>query len=124
MNIINIIGFLFTIIPGSFIYVLANFGHPKISKPNFSNITKLIIISSIYACVEYAFKMPSYYIFGLKMFSQLTLQMIWFTMTTIGVILFEKYYLKQTIPLSSYMCVFGILVLLYIESHLRKKNKI
>ena len=120
MNI-NIIGFLLTLIPGSFVYVLANFAHPKITKPNFNNMSKLIIISSIYACVEYAFKMPAYYIFGLKMFNQLTLQMIWFTITTIGVILFEKYYLKQMIPLSSYICVFCILILLYIESHLRKK---
>jgi len=123
MNYKNIIGFLLTIIPGSFIYVLANFGHPKISKPNFNNITKLIIISCIYACVEYAFKIPSYYIFGLNLFSQLTLQMIWFTLTTIGVILYEKYYLKQIIPFSSYLCVFGILVLLYVESHLRIKTK-
>lgn len=123
MNYRNIIGFLLTIIPGSFIYVLANFAHPKISKPNFNNITKLIIISSMYACLEYSFKMPSYYIFGLKMFNQLTLQMIWFTVTTVGVILFEKYYLKQIIPLSSYICIVGILVLLYIESHLRIKYK-
>lgn len=123
MNLKNIIGFLLTIIPASFIYVLANFGHPKISKPNFNNITKLIIISCIYACFEYAFKIPSYYIFGLKMFNQLTLQMIWFSVTTISVILYEKYYLKQIIPFSSYLCVLGILILLYIESHLRAKNK-
>ena len=120
MNI-NIIGFLLALIPGSFVYVLANFAHPKITKPNFNNITKLIMISSIYACVEYAFKMPAYYIFGLKMFNQLTLQMIWFTITTIGVILFEKYYLKHSIPLSSYICIFCILILLCVESHLRKK---
>ena len=68
MNLKNIIGFLLTIIPASFIYVLANFGHPKISKPNFNNITKLIIISCIYACFEYAFKIPSYYIFGFFFF--------------------------------------------------------
>ena len=122
MNILNFIGFLLTIIPGALVYVLANFAHPKISKPNFNNISKLVLISSMYACLEYAFKMPSYYIFGLKMFSQLTLQMIWFTVTTIGVILFEKYYLKHKIPLSSYLCVFGILILLYIENHLRKKH--
>lgn len=117
----DIIWFLLTLIPGSFLYVLANFAHPKITKPNFNNMSKLIIISSIYACLEYAFKMPAYYIFGLKIFSQLTLQMIWFTLTTICVLLFEKYYLKQMIPLSSYICVFCILILLYIESYLRKK---
>ena len=57
--------FLFTIIPlGSFIYVGLILLIPKSEKPNFNNITKLVIISSICkTCIEYAFKMPSYYIF-------------------------------------------------------------
>ena len=43
-------------------------------------------------------------------------------MTTIGVILFEKYYLKQKF-LYQVICAFlGYWFLIYIESHLRKKK--
>lgn len=104
-------------------YVFANFAHKEIKKPNFKNVSILILTSIALIILEYSFKIPGFYLFGLKSYNRLTLQMMWLVFTTIGVILFEKFYLKYHIPISSYIIIFIIIILLIIEANLRSNKK-
>ena len=104
-------------------YVFANFAHKEINKPNLKNVSILILTSIALIILEYCFKIPGFYLFGLKSYNRLTLQMMWLVFTTMGVILFEKLYLKSVIPISSYIIIFIIIILLIIEANLRSNKK-
>ena len=113
------ISFVVTLSFAAILYAIANFSHPRIDNPTVKNIIYLVIVSSSWALLEYCIKIPAYHLFGLKLYSQITLQMFWLILTTISVILLEKYYLKKNIPNSTYLIVTIIVLLLVIENNLR-----
>lgn len=114
--------FIFLSIATAF-YVFANFSHKKIKKPTVKKIGLLILSSIVLISLEYSFKLPGFYLFGLKSYNRLTLQMMWIVFTTVGVILFEKFYLKYKIPISSYIIILIVIILLITEANLRDNLK-
>ena len=114
--------FIFLSIATAF-YVFANFAHKEIKKPTVKKIGLLILSSIVLITLEYSFKLPGFYLFGLKSYNRLTLQMMWIVFTTIGVILFEKFYLKYKIPISSYIIILIVIILLITEANLRDNLK-
>lgn len=99
----------------SLVYSLANFS--EAGNKNAVNILSLefllmIAISIGYASFEYGFKIPAYHLLK-DIFSPIELQMIWLLLTSISVLLFQKFYLSKSIPLHSYIsCALIVLILI------------
>jgi len=99
----------------SLLYSLANFS--EAGNKNAVNILSLefllvIAIAIGYASSEYAFKIPAYHLLK-DIFSPIELQMIWLLLTSVSVLLFQKFYLSKIIPLHSYIsCALIVLILI------------
>ena len=106
----------------SFSYSFANFSEAK-QKTNVNIISleflAIIAIALGYAFIEYFLKIPAYHSVS-DILSPIELQMIWLLLTSVSVILFQKFYLNKEIQFHSYVTFALIIVILIIDMQFKK----
>jgi uncharacterized protein (DUF486 family) len=106
----------------SLAYSFGNFSEAK-NKTNVNIISldflPIVAIALGYAFLEYSFKIPGYYLVR-DILSPLDLQMLWLLITSISVILFQKFYLNKEIQFHSYVTFALIIIILIIDMQFKK----
>lgn len=108
----HIILFLVAMFIAAGLYTFANFKETtgKIDK----GIISIVLISIGYAILEYIIKVPSNYYIR-KILSPIIIHMIWLIITTVLVIIFQVFYLKHKIKPRTYVSIFLLLSILFVE---------
>jgi uncharacterized protein (DUF486 family) len=121
-KIVKLLIFGVFIFMASLAYSFANFSEAK-NKTNVNILSleflPLVAIALGYAFFEYSFKIPGYYLVR-DILSPLELQMIWLLITSISVILFQKFYLNKEIQFHSYVTFALIIIILIIDMQFKK----
>jgi uncharacterized protein (DUF486 family) len=115
----RIIIFSILLLFASGFYSFANFRENKVnSKINIISQKFLIILAMAvgFASIEYLFKIPGFILIK-DVLSPVQIQMVWLFGTSISVILFQTFYLKQIIQPHSYISFALISVILIIEMY-------
>jgi len=106
----------------SLMYSFASFSETENKKSiNILSLDFLLVIAVAlgYASFEYAFKIPGYYLVR-DIFTPVELQMVWLLLTSISVLLFQKFYLGKVIHLHSYISFSLIVLILIIDMQFKK----
>lgn len=121
-KIVKLLIFGVFIFMASLAYSFGNFSEAK-NKTNVNILSleflPLVAIALGYAFLEYSFKIPGYYLVR-DIISPLELQMIWLLITSISVILFQKFYLNKEIQFHSYVTFALIIIILIIDMQFKK----
>lgn len=121
-KIVKLLIFGVFIFMASLAYSFANFSEAK-NKTNVNILSleflPLVAIALGYAFLEYSFKIPGYYLVR-DILSPLDLQMLWLLITSISVILFQKFYLNKEIQFHSYVTFALIIIILIIDMQFKK----
>ena len=118
-DLFRIIMFAILILFSSGFYSFANFKENKVNgKINIISQKFLIILAMAvgFASIEYLFKIPGFILIK-DVLSPVQIQMVWLFGTSISVILFQTFYLKQIIQPHSYISFALISVILIIEMY-------
>jgi len=121
-NILKLLIFSIFIFISSLTYSFANFSEAK-NKTNVNIISleflPVIAMALGYAFLEYSFKIPGYYLVR-DILTPIELQMIWLLLTSISVILFQKFYLNKEIQFHSCVTFALIIIILIIDMQFKK----
>ena len=121
-KIVKLLIFGVFIFMASFAYSFANYSEAK-NKTNVNILSleflPLVAIALGYAFLEYSFKIPGYYLVR-DILSPLDLQMLWLLITSISVILFQKFYLNKEIQFHSCVTFALIIIILMIDMQFKK----
>jgi len=121
-KIVKLLIFVVFIFIASLAYSFANFSEAK-NKTNIDILSlkflPLVAIALGYAFVEYSCKIPAYYLVR-DILSPIDLQMFWLIFTSMSVMLFQKFYLKQEIQFHSYIAFILIMLILIIDMQFKK----
>jgi len=111
-NTISIILFIIAMTIAAGLYTFANFKETtgKIDK----GIVSIVLISIGYAILEYAIKAPSNYYIR-NVLPPIVIHMVWLIITTVLVIIFQVYYLKNKIKPRTYVSIVILISILFVE---------
>lgn len=109
----NLIIFIFLIFFSTIPYCYANF-YAKIKGAD-HNFFNILLVALGFALIEYLIRVPAIYYYGKKVNSILAYTIILIS-TFISLTLYSKYVLNETIPTSTYITIFLIILILIINS--------
>jgi uncharacterized protein (DUF486 family) len=118
-NIVLYIVFVIAITIASVLYVLGNYYESTTKKT--TPLYYIVLISLLFASLEYIVKIPTYYYYR-KYLSPTQLQIIWISITSLMVVLYDTYFLHN--KLSSHTKISFAIILTVLISEITLSSSI